>query len=67
MSRRVVGAATGPREGWITVACDDGAVFVGLGCGDTYPLEVERGTWKEAPPIPGSQRAHELTVLGDIR
>lgn len=52
--RKPIGAAPGPREGWVTVICDDGSVFVGLDCGNEWPLNVERGEWREATPIPGT-------------
>ncbi len=54
-TRKVVGAAPGPREGQTTVVCDDGAVFVGLSSFEHYV----RGVWVEHKPIPGSQRARE--------
>lgn len=55
--RKVIGAVAGPREGWATVVCDDGSVFVGLDCGGAWPLEVHKGEWHRATPIPGTAAA----------
>ena len=60
----VVGVGPGPREGWITVVCSDGSVWIGLD-GIEWPHEdVSGGTWKEAPPIPCTLREKIFTFGG---
>jgi len=56
--RKPIGAAPGPREGWVTVICDDGSVFIGLDCEKNWP-DLESGVWRKATPIPGTEAAQE--------